>query len=79
MTSLAITIRTVDSVPSWPALGGPWSENWVNPLSDAPDKCKVCEASGISVDHSTRRSGGVSIQYRPRVRAVVRNRMRRAW
>ena len=59
MTSLAITIRTVDSVPSWPALRGPWSENWVNPFSDAPDKCKVCEASGISVDPlPARRSGG---------------------
>ena len=49
MTSLAITIRTVDSVPSWPT-PAPVVRKLGQPTFGRPRQVQMCEASGISVN-----------------------------
>jgi hypothetical protein len=67
MTSLAITIRTVDSVPSWPTPAAR-GQKLGQPTFGRRTSCKVCEASEISVDPLFHPPIGiVSIQYRPQV------------
>ena len=68
MTSLAITIRTVDSVPSWPT-PAPVVRKLGQPTFGRPRQVQsVRRVESRLIHFSTRRSGAIMrIQYRPRV------------